>query len=604
MRRNFPPQELDLAQKRAEAMVAVRKRAGDWTGSTQAHEDYQTRPIEWIVKYLGVREETLRWSMNPNYQNHVWDGDKDPMVQIAEGLAANKDIGVESGTGTGKTFMAACLMYWFLACFEDSIVPTIAPKEAQLLKQIWKEAGDLWPRFERHFPLAEFLPGTGIIRMRAQEAGREKWAAFAFVCGVGASEEVAARAQGLHAEHALFITEETPGIDRAIMRAIEQTRTADHNLQLSLGNPDHQHDTLHLFCVKPTTKHIRISAFDYPNIVSHEPIVPAAIGERRLEERIEELGKGTRLYHSRIRGVSPREPEEALIHWAWCVAASKLWGDPKYREGLPALGVDVADSPSGDEAAIADFQGACCIEVESWRIKKDAEEVAERVYVRARNPERPIDGRHIGVDNVGVGASCYNRLTRLGIRARKMSLAKASSRTKWVPMIDMDRPVVADEEKPDSDEQPSETSESPRFVVESELYDTQRSQQWWRAREDIRMLNVALPPDEELWQDLCTPTYRTHNAQICVEKKEDVVRRLHRSPNKGDAFCYGNFVRHRKPVKRKVKGQVTPSHDRDVMLERRLAHHAKQAAAEEKKIRRMFARRARLRKRIHEEERP
>ena len=66
----------------------------------------------------------------------------------------------------------------------------------------------------------------------------------------------------------------------------------------------------------------------------------------------------------------------------------------------------------------------------------------------------------------------------------------------------------------------------------------------------IRLERLALPLDDELAQDLITPQWKTHNGKIVVEQKEDIKKRLpgRRSPNKGDAAGYWNFVRDRTPL--------------------------------------------------------
>ena len=44
-----------------------------------------------------------------------------------EGLAAGRDVMVESGTGLGKSFALAIATYWGLACWENALVFTFAP---------------------------------------------------------------------------------------------------------------------------------------------------------------------------------------------------------------------------------------------------------------------------------------------------------------------------------------------------------------------------------------------------------------------------------------------------------------------------------------------
>lgn len=548
--------DIEEAKRRATAEKLRRQRAGQWGGSAVAHESYQKRPEDWIVEYLGVPRETIRWSLNPEYKDHEWDGDPDPISRMLEALADGRDVGIESATGVGKTFIAACVVYWFLACHRDALVYTAAPREDQLLLGVWKEIGKLWPRFQEHFPSAELLNGK--IRMATEDRGKETWAATAFVCGVGANEEAAVRAQGLHAEHMLIITEETPGIHPAIMNSFENTRTDDHNPQLALGNPDSQHDPLHQFCMQDHVENLRISALDHPNVVCGRSVVPGAIGARRLVERTQKYGKGSRLYESRVRGISPSEASNALIKWEWCVEASKKWGDKEYREGLPALGVDVANSEKGDEAAIARGIGACLLEVESFPCP-NASELGVRVAFEAKRKENPVSPKHIGVDAVGVGAATVNKLAEEGLRVRKIT-----SNAKAVPTMDEELRWSTVEE----DDLDGTVSPTGAMVVEAEEFANQRAQAWWKLREDLRLGRVAFPYDEALFRDLTTPTFRTMNGKIIVEAKEEIVKRLKRSPNKGDAAVYWNFVRRRRPIKTVARRNLASDHLRDRGLER------------------------------------
>lgn len=583
MKRNLPNEAAIRERKRLEAIALMenKKRKGNWAGSVIAHTAYQKRPLDWIVTYLGVPENTIRWSMNPGYENHSWDGDPDPLVTALQGLADWRDVGIESATGTGKTYIAACITYWFLACFENSIVITAAPTEKMLHLQIWKEIGGLWLQFKRHFPAAEIFNGK--IRMKPAEGEKEKWAATAFVCGVGASEELAGRAKGLHSRDMLIISEETQAIDGPIIASFDHTRTDDHNLHLGLGNPDHQQDQLHLFCERESVINLRISAYDHPNVVTGQSIVPGAIGLRRLREREVDFAPPTsRQFLSQLRGVSPLESEEALIRWEWCEAAATRYDDDTYRDGVLALGVDVADSPTGDKAAIARWQGACLTEVSSFNVK-DASDLGRMVFIEATDEENPVDPRYIGIDSVGVGASTVNEMRGLGLKVRHLS-----GGTKAVPGVDTD--LLWSVTEPDMEGVIRPTGPK---VIEAERYDNLRSQVWWRMREDLRLGRIAICRDEQLFKDLTALKFGTPNNTISVESKEKAKKRLRRSPDKGDAACYGNFVRPRVPRKRKASkeelvaaGVVFPSKNRDTRLERMLQNHAKRAAREERAIRR------------------
>ena len=124
--------ELALRRKRAERMKNYKTRI----------EYYKTHPLEYFHERLGIRKETIDWSLIPEYENFDWDGTENPLMAILNALVNNKWVGVESATACSKTFIAACIAFWFLECFENSIVITTAPKQDQLEKICGKKFQD------------------------------------------------------------------------------------------------------------------------------------------------------------------------------------------------------------------------------------------------------------------------------------------------------------------------------------------------------------------------------------------------------------------------------------------------------------------------------
>lgn len=300
---------------------------------------YQTDPIGWIRDKMGVPEHHIRWSLNAEYAGHNWDGTVDPLAVVCDALAAGKDCGVESATGTGKTYLAALLCLWFSACFEDSLVVTTAPKEGQLTTQLWKEIGRAWPKFKAAYPWASKV--TLRVRMKDGSGEQETWAILGYACAIGSVEESATKAQGFHAAHMLIVTEETPGIDPAVMTAFKNTCTGDHNVRLALGNPDHPRDSLHRFCAEKDVVAVRISAFDHPNVVCGREVIPGAVGRKSVNSKREDYGgENHPMFKSRVRGICPEEgtvpfpramvercdaplSEEVPAVWGWDFARSQ-----------------------------------------------------------------------------------------------------------------------------------------------------------------------------------------------------------------------------------------------------------------------------------------
>src|SRR5690242_14313126 len=142
----------DLAQETLasvfESSLADLKDPGGTNAERKERLHYQKNPVDYFVDKLGCNRNTLIWSNFPQYANHQWDGDPDPLIKILDALVANKDVAVESATGTGKTRLGGMIGMWFLDVFRPSIVVTTAPKEAQLTLHIWKEISLLFDRSE------------------------------------------------------------------------------------------------------------------------------------------------------------------------------------------------------------------------------------------------------------------------------------------------------------------------------------------------------------------------------------------------------------------------------------------------------------------------
>ena len=115
------------------------------------------------------------------------------------------------------------------------------------------------------------------------------------------------------------------------------------------------------------------------------------------------------------------------------------------------------------------------------------------------------DGAVVHIDNIGIGAACYEHLDGLGTPVEEMDARRTSTAR--------------------------DRSGSLGFY-------NQRAEWWWMMREALDPetgSNIALPPDPELLADLSAPKYEPTIRGVKIESKEDVQERLGRSTDKGDA---------------------------------------------------------------------
>lgn len=488
--------------------------------------------FKWARERLKLPIKRWRAYAPGAYIDHKWDGTEEPLFEVGRALGAGSSVAVFSATGVGKTFLGAVILMWWLDCWEGSQVITVAPKEDQLSLHIWKEVGRLWPLFQKLHPDAELMSLK--IRMRAAVTetiqrdpitgvplGLTGWGATGFVCGVAADEQVAQKARGFHNEHMLFICEETTGINPAILAAIKFTCTAPHNIRLFFGNPDSQFDGLSRAADEPGVVRVTASGLDHPNVVAANPnLIPGAQSSIKLDEWKEQWGEDSPIYQSRARGIPPAQEAAALIRSEWIAQAVKR-GNPETHEerekfaaladGPYCLGGDCANSEAGDKATLAHGKGAVLRHVESQQ-SPDTNAWA-RQHIWPLVDSGLVEDANVGIDSVGIGAGAINELKRLGAYVQSLN----GGAQPW------------------------------RAYEHDEKFKNLRAQMWWQMRLDLQHGNIVLPDDEELHQDLLAPTWRTLNGVIIIESKEDFKKRLGRSPDKGDAAVYWNWVRQARP---------------------------------------------------------
>lgn len=480
---------------------------------------YRDDPVGFLVNVLDVTPESLRWdTAGPEYVGHVWDGTPNPLVAALESIARYEWVGVSSGTGTGKTFGMAGALLWWIGTRYEGICVTVATKEDQMVKGVWREVGRLFPAFQRRFPDAELTH----LRVRMHPKLADAWAAWGITAKPSATGESNTSVQGLHAAELLILVDEMPGVDPSIITALEQTATDPGNVIAGFGNPDHDTDPLAKFGRQNGVTPIRISGLDHPNVVTGATLVPGAVSRKSVNKRRADHGEDSRMFRSRVRGIAPEQAADALVHRAWveaAIAQGKAWAVDKSREKHPwAVGADPSNSDAGDEAAVAWFQGAWCREITSAACP-DANVFGKTVWLAAQT--RGIDGQNVGVDAIGVGAGSVNEIRRLGgMPVALNSGGKPSARV-------------------------TKGADGKGIAYDANQFLNLRAQMYWQAREDLQYGRLGLPDDPQLVEELVTPTYEVRGGKVVIEPKDDVKRRLGRSPNKADAFVYGNWVRPR-----------------------------------------------------------
>jgi hypothetical protein len=189
-----------------------------------------------------------------------------------------------------------------------------------------------------------------------------------------------------------------------------------------------------------------------------------------------------------------------VIPTEWVLLAQQRWQPQKPAGPMHAMGVDVARGGADETVLTArygDWFAPQIVQPGAATPNGQATAALTVAYLR--------DDATAHVDVIGVGASAYDHLDGLKVNVVACNAAEAS--------LARDR------------------SGQLGFV-------NRRAEWWWKMREALDPHYgeaLALPPDRALRVDLCTPRWKVTARGIQVEAKEDIVKRLGRSPDRGDS---------------------------------------------------------------------
>jgi phage terminase large subunit len=415
----------------------------------------------------------------------------------------NQNTAAKGCHESGKTYIAAGLMHWWLSTHLDSICITTAPNQEAVEKLIWRDYNDQYIQAEaiNDFTLYPTKP------LLAEHTISPKW----FALGKTAKHENAAYFQGFHSRGPmLYIIDEGSGVETTFFDARHRFASKPDDRVLVLGNPYPAGTEFHR-CFKGTDYHdITISAFDTPNVKAGRVVIPGMITTEQVEKWRAAYGEESAFWVTRVLAQFYELGDTGLIPLSWWEAAVKKWHDlkDKAHEGKKNLGVDVA-TEGIDETIFIKIDGCYVHEPEQFS-SPDTTTIGNHC-------ERFINaGYSATVDAIGVGSGVVSTIRNNG---GHVLAYKGSERT-------------------------DEKDKSGEFG-----FANLRSLAYWRLREGLDPRNpdgLALPNDPKLKEDLVGLTYReVAGGKIQIEEKAAVVKRLGRSPDRGDALAMANYGRYR-----------------------------------------------------------
>ena len=194
---------------------------------------------------------------------------------------------VESANATGKTHIAARVAAWWYKCREEAQVYTAAaPPIENLTKLLWGEIGSLTSRFENTVFADDKLNFLNI----APDPRSEVLNLRSFITGVaipstGTPAQREAKFSGKHAKNLLFILDEGDAIPNEVYKGIESCLSGEGGRLLVMYNPRSDEGPIAEMKARGVPV-IRLTAFNHPNVLTGEDIVPGAVSRNKTIHRM------------------------------------------------------------------------------------------------------------------------------------------------------------------------------------------------------------------------------------------------------------------------------------------------------------------------------
>jgi len=531
---------------------------------------------------FGKAVEFVRFDLNTK----LWG----KQAEILRLLKHSKRTAVRSCNGSGKTFVAAAAVIWWLMAHEhkSALAITTAPTQRQVTNLLWREIRSIY------FKNTSLFPPSTIITRNSLELSPNHFA-------MGLSTDSPERFQGFHEENILFIVDEASGVHEDVYEAIEGSMTSRRARLLLIGNPTSVSGTFYKAFHQNRTQYeqIHISAFDTPNIKArihtpadggsyHEatvesapphssglfqPAIPGIIKPSWLRDAELTWGEHSSQYQVRVLGEFPIDADDTLIPLRQLEAAISTGSDPTpahradfsssrpCRRDLarpsqtPPLQAETPDFPSevleaegpgeGTRASL-DLTQPIHIGVDVARFGTDRTVICIRQgnHVLALNQHQKlntmrttglvVDAIHkynpqtVKVDEIGIGAGVLDRLHELGYGRPEGSLPRNGGELER-GRTEPSRSTTSATNAMGINVGNKALDPEHFFNLRSELYDNLRAR--------FEEQTIVIPNDDDLIGQLAAIRVEyTSRGQLKVEPKETMRRRSLPSPDKADAL--------------------------------------------------------------------
>lgn len=447
--------------------------------------------------------------------------------ELLRAIQNNKRVSCASGTSRGKDFVAAvaavCFMYLTPRWKDGKLV---ANTKVIMTAPTDRQVGNIMsPEVRRLFKSAGVLPGR-LVKYDIR-TDHEEW----FLTGFKSGDDNTEAWSGLHAVNIMFVVTEATGVSDTVFNAIEGNLQGNSRLFLAFN-----FNRTTGYAAKSMTserfKHFRLNSLNAENVVKKKIVIPGQVDYEWVKDKVETWclrikpedfneGEGdfwfedrcyrpNDLFRVKVLGLPPRVSKDILIPYEWVMLANQRYIELMEDDFEPRkpgrIGCDVAGM-GRDCSVVAKRYGSF---VKPFEVH-DSGGVADHMHVAGMVSSSLVKKEDKAfIDTIGEGAGVYSRLRELGYRnAFSCKFSEGAS-----GLSDM---------------------------TEVRTFANMRAYLFWAVRDWLDPQNgrePAIPPDDLFMQE-CTEIHWKFqsNGDIIIEPKEEIKKRLGRSPDRFDALA-------------------------------------------------------------------
>ena len=446
---------------------------------------------------------------------------------ILQSVQHNPMTAVASGTSRGKDYIAACaaMCFMFLTprwengkLIKNTKIAMTAPSGRQV-RDI------MIPEISRLFRNAAILPGR--LLSSGIRTDYEEW----FLVGFKSGGDNMEAWSGFHAANTMFVVTEASGISETIYNAIEGNLQGNSRL-LIVFNPNITTGYAARAMKSDRFAKFRLNSLNAENVVKKQLVIPGQVNYEWVKDKVLNwcspiqqvdfnegegdfsweggLYRPNDLFRVKVLGMFPKVSEDVLIPYEWIEIANDNWKRLQEEGFKPVksckLGSDVAGMGRDDSVLCPRYGNY----VPKFEVHQSAGK-ADHMHVAGMHIPFISDKKAKAyIDTIGEGAGVYSRLQELGYR--NVYSCKYSESAKGL-----------------------------NDITGQYEFSNMRAYCYWAVRDWLNPKNgfgAAIPPCDKLMEEATeTKWFFMSDGRISIEKKDEIKKRIKRSPDYFDSLA-------------------------------------------------------------------